>query len=136
MKEQTETPAGLHYSETFIGDCVSGECDRPATVRVNGSFVLCALHYLKWELSQEVNQSSLGLELLQAWRDQAEMHRLEGLAEKLDRIMEAEELCLQVATSHVEQLDQADEEANPDETRQRMGKKRREFEAEGGKGVS
>lgn len=124
----TEQTMGVEYSETFIGECASGGCAKPATVRVSGSFVLCALHFLKYELAEDANQASLTVELVKPWRDEAKVHGLDALAESLEGIADEQQGRYLDATDRMKQLDQVNRESDQDEMRRRMGEKRRELE--------
>jgi hypothetical protein len=88
----------IEYAETFIGECIAGDCGRPATVRVHENFVLCALHHLHYEVGQDHDEASIGLELVEGWRSIAAVHNNEYLSgllgyakdELLERKIEAE----------------------------------------------
>ena len=70
--EQTEAhPADVEYSEVFIGDGTDGACCRSATVRVYEDFVLCALHHRLYEITEELNDANLALELVAPWHSVA-----------------------------------------------------------------
>lgn len=73
MTESTQVQ-DPEYSEVFIGECIAGSCDRPATVRVYEDFVLCALHHMRHEAGQDVDEAGIALELMAGWRSVAAMH--------------------------------------------------------------
>ncbi len=75
MPESTQaTSEATEYSEVFIGECITGSCDRPATVRVYEDFVLCALHHAHYEAGHDADEAGLALDLMAGWRSVAAMH--------------------------------------------------------------
>lgn len=79
----------IEYSETFIGEC-SRDCGRPAMARIHKEWVVCALHYLDFKASERANEAGLALDLMKAWRSEAEFHGRHNLLAGLDRIAEDE----------------------------------------------
>ncbi|MDP9476204.1 MAG: hypothetical protein M3R38_11080 [Actinomycetota bacterium] len=73
MTENTQA-SGVEYAEEFIGECTTGDCDRPATVRVYEDFVLCALHHMMYEAGEDADEAGIALELMAGWRSVAAMH--------------------------------------------------------------
>ncbi len=73
MTENTQA-SGVEYAQTFIGECTTGSCDRPATVRVYEDFVLCALHHMMHEVGHDADEAGLALDLMAGWRSVAAMH--------------------------------------------------------------
>jgi hypothetical protein len=73
MAQETQEK-GLEFAETFIGECITGDCDRPATVRVWEDFILCALHHTMHEVGEDQDEAGIGLELLAGWLSVATMH--------------------------------------------------------------
>ncbi len=73
MTENTQA-SGIEYAQEFIGECTTGSCDRPATVRVYEDFVLCALHHMMYEAGEDADEAGIALELMAGWRSVAAMH--------------------------------------------------------------
>ncbi len=46
------------YSAAYIGECSRG-CGRPATVRLHKEWVVCALHYAEFLVTERVNEANL-----------------------------------------------------------------------------
>ena len=108
------------YSEVYIGECTHGDCDRPATVRVHESFVLCALHHLRYEIAHEYDAANLALELIGGWRSIASTHHNGYLLELFEyahvELIERRA----VAEERTRQLERVEMEGNED-IRSRMG---------------
>ncbi len=132
MTEQTETRTeGLEFAETFIGECITGTCGRPATVRVWEDFILCALHHTMHEVGGDQDEAGIGLELVAGWLSVATMHGngyLQGLlGYAKDELLHRKEW----AGRRMDQLRQVEHEnVGNDRIRLEMGKARQAREEE------
>lgn len=96
------------FFENYIGECISGSCDRPATVRVHKDFVLCALHNQRRVIGEEADAVGIGLDMLKGWRSEAEFHgayslvAVFGVAEHY--LKERQELIVEMG-EHAKQID-------------------------------
>lgn len=107
---------GAEYIGTYIEECGSGGCDRPATVRVHNDFVLCALHHHDLYVAEEINAVEIAFEMLPGWRSEAEFHgatHLAAMIEVAERYLTAhaeyvKELPAQ--TDHIERENVGDQE--------------------------
>lgn len=75
----------IEYTDTYIGDCTHGDCDRVATVRIHGEWVVCALHHEMHLLFEETNEFDLTLDFIGIWRSKADAHGLDYIHRVFDR---------------------------------------------------
>lgn len=111
---------GLEYAESFIGECNAGGCTRPATVRVYDDFVLCALHHLRREAGEEVDEAADALELIEGWRSVADMQRNDYLVGLLDAAAIELRDRLAQAERRAAQIEQVEFENVPNEEVRRL----------------
>jgi hypothetical protein len=104
---------GLDYAETFIGECTVGRCSRPATVRFHDDFVLCALHHLRREVGEDVDEAALALDMIGGWHSMADTHHNGYLIRMLDVASEDLRDRLGEAERRAVQLDRVDLESVP-----------------------
>lgn len=102
----------IEYSEVWIGDCSRG-CGRPATVRLHKEWVVCALHYLDFRRMERANDAGLAIELMKAWRAEAEFHGCGNLLVGLDRLIEDERERLEETEVDFRAFNQAERESEP-----------------------
>ncbi|MDP9476793.1 MAG: hypothetical protein M3R38_14090 [Actinomycetota bacterium] len=122
---ESRQASGVEYAEEFIGECLVGSCDRPATVRVYEDFVLCALHHMMHEAGHDADEAGLALELLGGWRSVAAMHG-NGYLLELFEFAKADLLERKAtADRRQDQLERIDREnVGNTETRLEMGRRR------------
>lgn len=110
-----EMSPAIEYSEVYIGECVAGECNLPATVRVHENYVLCALHDLRREIAEEQDEANLALEMITGWRSVAASHNNGYLLELFEyahgELIERRS----VASQRLRQLERVDLETDPNE---------------------
>lgn len=120
-----EMGQAIEYSEAYIGECIVGECDRPATVRVYENFVLCALHYLAREIAEAYDEASLASELMAGWRSVAVTHHNGFLLELFEYASKEATEQKGRMEAWTELLARADLESDPNERlRSKMGRAR------------
>lgn len=78
----------ITYAEEYIGECTAGSCDRPATVRVYEDFMLCALHYMRYEAREDIDEATMALGLIKGWHSVANMHGNDYLIRMFNRASE------------------------------------------------
>lgn len=76
----------IEYAETYIGDCT--DCDRVATVRIHGDWVVCSLHHEVYLLGREADDADLTLDFIKKWRSQAQSHGLDFIQLVFDRAVD------------------------------------------------
>jgi hypothetical protein len=95
---------------TGVVVCNAGGCARPAMARYHEGLVLCALHTLRREVGEEIDEAVLALDLLEGWHSVAKLHHngylirmLDVAAEELrDRLAEAERRAAQIERANLE----------------------------------
>jgi hypothetical protein len=113
----------VEYAGTYMGDCARG-CTRPATVRIHKEWIVCALHYEEHLISEQTNEAGMALDLMKAWRSEAEFHGCEHLIAGLDRIAEDEHRRAKEAEEQLKVLERVEYESEPNqEIRQKMGER-------------
>ena len=101
------------YSAVYIGECSRG-CGRPATVRLYKEWVVCALHYAEFLVTQRVNEANLALDIIGPFRSEAEFHRCHNLVAALDRIAEDERARQAAADEEMEAFRRIAHESTPE----------------------
>ncbi len=101
------------YADEYIGECIAGSCDSPATVQIHKDFKHCALHALAYELGEEEDDMSIAAGMLRGWKSQSEYEGCGFLARVLDNALAECEERKSRAHSQRDQLWQVDREVMP-----------------------
>ena len=101
------------YSAVYIGESSRG-CGRPATVRLYKEWVVCALHYAEFLVTERVNEANLALDIIGPFRSEAEFHNCGNLVAALDRIAEDERARQAAAREEMEAFRRIAHESTPE----------------------
>lgn len=108
-----DTSTFPEYADEYIGECVVGSCDSPATVQLHGGFMHCALHALGYEIGYEIDEMNLCAGLLRGFEAQAVYEGRDYVARALAAPLAECEERVRLAESWRMQVDKVDREVMP-----------------------